>query len=93
MSERACVGCGRSLPPTAVYYRFAIAIEGELDVVDDGSPDAADPRAILERLEREVDPKAAEDEVHWEQSGVLCAACRAEVVARLRGRPTGPVRH
>jgi hypothetical protein len=86
--SRVCDACGRALPPSQVYFRFAVAIEGELDVLDTGHPDAADPRAILASME-DVSAEEAEGEVHWERSGALCGACRRQLLAFL-GAGAGP---
>jgi hypothetical protein len=80
---RTCVSCARPLPPSALYFRFAIAVEGELDVLETDDPGGSDPREILARMERESDPATAEDEVHWEASGVLCGGCRRRVMEML----------
>jgi hypothetical protein len=76
------VHCSRELPVSRPYYRFALAIQGELDVLETGDPAADDPHAIL-ATSREVTAEQAEAEVHWEQAGVLCGACRRELMAWL----------
>jgi hypothetical protein len=85
---RVCAACGDDLPITQVYFRFAVVVEGELDVLDDGAPDAANPQAIADRMESD-DFGRYEDDVHWEANGVMCARCRAKLLALLAGRSVG----
>ncbi len=85
---RVCAACGDDLPIGQVYFRFAVAIEGELDVLDDGAPDAANPRAIADRMEPD-DFVRYEEDVHWEANGVMCARCRAKLSTLLAVRSVG----
>ncbi len=85
-ADRRCDACGDRLAPATVYHRFALALEAELDVLDDGSPDASDVAAKLASLERaHLTAEDAEAEVHWEASGLICGACRRELL-RCLGR-------
>jgi hypothetical protein len=88
-TRRVCTSCSRELPATSAYFRFALAIQGELDVLDTGVADAADPQAILASM-ADLTSEEAESEVHWETAGVLCGACRRRLVDWLGG---GTVRH
>ena len=91
--KRQCASCERALEPGELYYRFAIALEGEQDVVDATGGDARDElKAALSELEHGPDdPTGWEDQVHWERSGVVCPACRERLVALVGGAPTaGP---
>lgn len=89
---RQCAACERALAPGELYYRFAIALEGEQDVVDTtGADAAAELEEAVEALERGPDdPTHWEEQVHWERSGVLCPACRERLV-RLVGGETPAV--
>lgn len=91
-SGRQCSVCQRSLAQGELYYRFAIALEGEQDVVDTtGGDAAAELEAAVEALERgPEDPAHWEEQVHWERSGVVCPACRKRLV-RLVGGETAAV--
>jgi hypothetical protein len=84
---RHCDACDRPLESGALYYRFALAVEGEQDVVDSTGGDAAEElEAALKELEQaEGDPAELEDQVHWERSGVLCPECRARLVRLVGG--------
>lgn len=79
--SRRCRACSRALAPAELYFRFALALEGELDVLDTG-PGADDPRRVIASMDH-VTAEEAEDSVHWETAGVLCPACRRELVAWL----------
>jgi hypothetical protein len=81
---RLCRGCSRELPASKPYFRFALAVQGELDVLDTGEPGADDPRAVMESM-GDVSAEDAEAEVHWETAGELCRACRQELIAWLGG--------
>ena len=83
--RRACASCVRVLEPDELYYRFAIALEGEQDVVDPtGAPAGDELKAALAQLEA-GDATQWEDQVHWERSGVICPACREQLVALVGG--------
>ena len=79
---RTCAHCERPIAPTETWYRFALVLQGEAEVLDP-TPGAADePEDLLAQLEA-LDSAELEAQVHEEQSGVLCAACRAELRAFL----------
>jgi hypothetical protein len=84
---RHCAACARALEPGALYYRFALALEGEQDVVDTTGGDAeAELEEAVEALERGPDdPAHWEEQVHWERSGVLCPECRERLVRLVGG--------
>ena len=86
-SRRQCASCERTLEPGELYYRFAVALEGEQDVVDPTGADARDElKAVLSELEHGPDDASGwEDQVHWERSGVVCPACRERLVALVGG--------
>ena len=81
---RRCVHCARELAISRPYFRFAVAVQGELDVLETGDPAADDPHAIL-ASSAHLTAEQAEAEVHWEHAGVLCGECRRELVAWLGG--------
>lgn len=91
---RQCASCERALEPGELYYRFAVALEGEQDVVDRTGADARDElKAVLTELEHGPDdPSGWEDQVHWERSGVVCPSCRERLVA-LVGSVSSPGPH
>ena len=82
---RTCASCQRVIEPGELYYRFAVALEGEQDVVDPTGGDASDElKAVLSQVES-GDPSQWEDQVHWERSGVVCPACRERLVSLVGG--------
>lgn len=89
---RQCTSCERTLEPAEPYYRFAVAIEGEQDVVDTTGAGAGDElKAILTQLEQGPDdPGHWEDQVHWERSGVMCDTCRDRLIDFLGGTTRAP---
>jgi hypothetical protein len=78
---RTCAHCERPIAPTETWYRFALVLQGEAEVLDPTGA-ADEPEDLLAQLEA-FDPAELEAQVHEEQSGVLCAACRAELRAFL----------
>lgn len=78
-----------------MYYRFAVALEGELDALDSEGAGASGEgaAALLARLVAEGDFERYEDDVHWEASGVLCRGCRNRLEALLTGATTPPEVH
>ena len=73
-----------------MYYRFTLVLEGEQDVLDPsrGGRAGEDLAALLKQLEEGPEsPQELEDQVHWERSGVVCAACRSMVVRTLSAPP------
>lgn len=88
---KACAACGRRIAPDEVYYRFALVLQGEQDVVgSSGTQGTADElAALLKQLEMgPEDAREWEEQVHWERTGFICAACRT-VVTRMLSRPAG----
>ena len=88
---KSCATCGRRIAPSEVYYRFTLVLEGEQDVLGT-APSGQDPgdelAALLERLEQGPEsPQEWEEQVHWQRSGVVCAACRAVVMRTLASPP------
>lgn len=83
---RHCAHCERTLAPGEVWYRFALALEGEADVLD-GGRGADEPEDLLAQLEA-LDASELEAQVHEELSGVLCSACRRELRTFLGQRFT-----
>ncbi|WP_434391327.1 hypothetical protein [Melittangium boletus] len=95
---KTCAVCGRAIAPDALYYRFALTLQAEQDVLGGGAgtPGAESPEeeltALLKRLEDSPDSAEAwEEQVHWERGGTVCTACRT-VVVRLLTPPPGPER-
>lgn len=90
MTTLTCAACGEALPPAALHYRFALALEGEQRAVDGRAPST---RAELDDLMRELersDPAELEAQVHFEASGVLCPRCRARLLDFLGHSSAGP---
>jgi len=93
---KTCAACGRDIAPDALYYRFTLILEGEQDVI--GTSSEHDPEAtgdelaaLMKRLEEGPEsPQEWEEQVHWERSGAVCAACRAVVVRTLSTPPDSP---
>lgn len=72
---KTCRRCERQLPRGALHFRFALALEGEAEVIDAPGAIPADPQALLHELET-ADPDELEAQVHEELTGLLCTACR-----------------
>lgn len=89
---KTCAACGRGIAARDVYYRFKLVLQGEQDVLDAGGGGGEDDLAALVRqLEAgPEDPRELEEQVHWERTGVVCAACRSMAV-RLLAPPPKPV--
>lgn len=88
---RQCTSCERTLEPSEPYYRFAVAIEGEQDVVATGGSAGDELTAILTQLEHGPDdPSHWEEQVHWERSGVMCDTCRDRLIDLLGGTTRAP---
>lgn len=91
MPTLTCSGCGTDLPATALHYRFALALEGEQQAVDEAP--AQDTRETLARLFAALEAADAaelEAQVHFEASGVLCPACRRRLLDVVGRAPAGP---
>ncbi|MDX2013047.1 MAG: hypothetical protein SFW67_22830 [Myxococcaceae bacterium] len=80
-SLRTCAHCERTIEPTETWYRFVLVLQGEAEVLDPRGA-ADEPEDLLAQLEA-LDPVELEAQVHEEQSGVLCTACRSELRAFL----------
>lgn len=100
--SRRCDACAEALKAGGLYFRFAIALQGEMDVLDAPSGDSlgTDPHAILAHMEAEADWERYETDVHWEREGVLCPACRRRLCDLIEPgsvdeepEPGGPTRH
>ncbi len=90
-----CAGCGRALSRDEPYWRFALALEGELDSLSAGSSGKGtgeDLEALVGELE-DRDPDELENEVHEELEGVLCSPCRARLRNLLRRTSSGTPPH
>jgi hypothetical protein len=74
---RRCAHCERTLPQGEVWYRFALALQGEAEVLDSGRG-GDEPEDLLAQLEA-LDPTELEAQVHEELGGVLCSGCRREL--------------
>lgn len=85
-----CSHCLCSLDPSALHYRFAIALEGEQRALDADTPKKGEFDELAELMKvleaGPEDPTFYEDHVHWERSGILCSACRAEAMAFFNAR-------
>jgi len=82
-ARRQCASCERAIEPADLYYRFALAIEGEQDVIDTPGVELKEALAQLEAGPE--DPTHWEEQVHLERSGVICAGCRARLIAFVGG--------
>jgi len=100
--SRRCDACKMVLAAGGLYFRFALAVQGEMDVLDAPSEDALadDPQAILEHMEKEADWERYETDVHWEREGLLCPSCRRRLRNLLEPESPdhqpeggGPTRH
>jgi hypothetical protein len=69
-----------------VYYRYTLVLQGEQDVLEvpgQGTPED-ELSSLLKQLEAGPEsPQQWEEQIHWEQSGVVCAPCRSVVVRTL----------
>ena len=82
---KTCAACGRGIAASEVYYRFTLVLQGEQDVLGPaGGGSTGDDLASLLKPES---PQEWEEQVHWERSGVVCAACRSVVVRMLSVPP------
>jgi hypothetical protein len=82
-----CHRCERPLPRGSLFFRFALALEGEAEVIDAPQALPDDPDALVRALE-DADADELEAQVHEELAGALCPGCRRELRAFLRvGRP------
>jgi hypothetical protein len=81
---RTCAHCERVLAPHETWYRFALALQGEAEVLEARGV-ADEPEDLLAQLEA-LDAQELEAQVHEELSGALCAACRNELRAFLGRR-------
>lgn len=90
--RRQCASCEQPIAPGVLYYRFAVAIEGEQDVIDTtGQSARGELKAALKQLEDGPDdPTHWEEQVHFERSGVVCAACRLRLVSLVGGSTPVP---
>jgi hypothetical protein len=93
---RTCATCGRRLAPGAPYYRFALVLEAEQDVLDPPQPEgsAQDTEEALARLMKRLEdapesPEELEAQVHWKHEGAVCPPCR-EAVVRMLAVPPEP---
>jgi hypothetical protein len=89
---RKCASCEQPIGAAEPYYRFALAIEGEQDVIDSTGESAHDElKAALKQLEEGPDdPTYWEEQVHFERSGILCAGCRERLVLLVGGATPSP---
>lgn len=86
-----CSGCGQSLPPTRLHFRFALEVEGEQQAVDEHpSESSKETLARLMRVLETADAAELEAQVHFEASGVLCPACRRRLLELVGHGPAGP---
>ncbi|MCA2976648.1 MAG: hypothetical protein INH41_22260 [Myxococcaceae bacterium] len=83
--ERTCAHCERRIAPHETWYRFALALQGEAEVLDPGAIDTG-VEAVLAQLDA-FDAAELEAQVYEECSGVLCGACRGVLRAFLGRRP------
>jgi hypothetical protein len=84
--QKTCATCERGIAASEVYYRFTLVLQGEQDVLDVPGRGAAEDElsSLLKQLEAGPEsPREWEEQVHWERSGVVCAACRSVVVRTL----------
>lgn len=91
MVNRSCSGCGEALAPTALHYRFALALEGEQRELEGPPTEAAKEAltALFQTLEH-ADEHELEAQVHFEASGVLCPGCRRRLLEAIGHTPLGP---
>lgn len=80
MARRTCLHCERELSHGAPYFRVAVAVQGESDVIAPAAGGEADPAELLKQLEH-LDEAELEAGVHEELGGVLCPSCRGELRA------------
>ncbi len=87
---KTCAACGRGIAPSEVYYRFTLVLQGEQDVIGSSGGGSSEDELsmVLKHLEEGPEsPQEWEDQVHWERSGVVCAACRSVVIRTLSAPP------
>ncbi len=92
-APKACATCGRGITPSEVYYRFSLVLQVEQDMIGTlgGSGSEEELASLMKQLEESPEsPQELEEQVHWERTGVVCAACRAMAV-RLLAPPPKPV--
>lgn len=80
MARRTCLHCEREVLNGAPYFRVAVALQGESDVLAPADGGESDPTALLKQLEH-LDEAELEAGVSEELGGVLCASCRTELRA------------
>ncbi len=80
MARRTCLHCEREVPNGAPYFRVAVALQGESDVLAPADGGESDPAELLKQLEH-LDEAELEAGVHEELGGVLCPSCRAALRA------------
>jgi hypothetical protein len=91
MTALSCSGCGQTLAPMGLHYRFALEVEGEQQALDDGPlSTAAESLADLLQTLEAADAAELEAQVHFEASGVLCPRCRSRLLALLGHAPARP---
>ncbi len=94
-APKTCAACERLIPPSELYYRFTLVLQGEQDVLDaPGGGKGENLASLLEQLEQSPkDPRELEEQVHWERKGVICAMCRAVVLRTLASPSTSAGPH
>lgn len=68
------------MPNGAPYFRVAVELQGESDVLAPANGGEADPAELLKQLEH-LDEAELEAGVHEALGGVLCPSCRSELRA------------
>lgn len=86
-----CSGCGQVLAPDRLHFRFALEVEGEQQAVDEHPTESSkETLARLLRTLETADAAELEAQVHFEASGVLCPACRRQLLELVGHGPAGP---
>ncbi|MBL9039087.1 MAG: hypothetical protein JNG84_11265 [Archangium sp.] len=85
-----CARCDAELPRGATYYRYALALEAECEVIDGAPGEPVDPDQLLRQLDG-MDAAELEAQVHETLSGVVCPACRRAWVTALRPKRDEPL--
>jgi hypothetical protein len=80
VAQRTCLHCECSLPSGAPYFRVAVALQGESEVLAPTDGGSTDPEELLKQLDH-LDEAELEAGVHEELGGVLCPSCRAQLRA------------